>query len=112
MAKRSFHLARERHPIPREENASANSLAELVRAHLQAKGMRQIDFCRETGFDQGLLSKILSSVVSTLNIETALRLADGLGIPPATVFEIIGKMDLDDLLRRCYSNSETPGTIM
>jgi transcriptional regulator with XRE-family HTH domain len=74
--------------------------------------MRQIDFCRQTGFDQGLLSKVLSSVVSTLNVESALKLAEGLGIPPAMVFEVIGKKDVDELLRRFYSQSDTPGRLM
>jgi transcriptional regulator with XRE-family HTH domain len=74
--------------------------------------MRQIDFCRQTGFDQGLLSKILSSVVNTLNVESALKLAEGLQIPPAMVFEVIGKRDVDELLRKFYSHSDTPGTLM
>jgi hypothetical protein len=81
-------------------------LADLVSENLRTKGMRQVDFCRQTGFDQGLLSKILSSVVSTLNVETALKLAEGLSLPPAVVFEAIGKKDVDDLLRRFYSSSD------
>ena len=81
-------------------------LAELIRESLRTKGMRQIDFCRQTGFDQGLLSKILSSVVNTLNVETALKLADGLGLPPSVVFGAIGKKDVDDLLRRFYCKSD------
>jgi transcriptional regulator with XRE-family HTH domain len=68
--------------------------------------MRQVDFCRNTGFDQGLLSKILSSVVTTLNVETALKLAEGLGLPPTVVFEAIGKRDVDELLRRFYCNND------
>lgn len=78
-------------------------LADLVAAHLRSQGMRQIDFCRQTGFDQGLLSKILSSVVSTLNIESALKLAEGMNVPPLVVFEAIGKKELDQMLRRFYS---------
>src|SRR5215468_12607650 len=84
-------------------NGSANGdsrrspLADLVSDNLRTRGMRQVDFCRQTGFDQGLLSKILSSVVNTLNVETALKLAEGLGLPPSTVFEAIGKPDIDDL---------------
>jgi len=81
-------------------------LADLISEHLRTRGMRQVDFCRQTGFDQGLLSKILSSVVNTLNVETALKLAEGLALPPAVVFEAIGKKDIDDLLRRFYCNSE------
>jgi transcriptional regulator with XRE-family HTH domain len=79
-------------------------LAELVYAHLQANRLRQIDFCRQTGFDQGLLSKILSSVVTTLNVETTLRLAEGLHIAPVDIFEAMGKKDVDDLLRRFYAH--------
>lgn len=87
-------------------SARRSPLAELVSAHLQAKGLRQVDFCRQTGFDQGLLSKILSSVVNTLNVETALKLAAGLSIPPRVVFEVIGKKDVDEMLRRFYCNPE------
>lgn len=81
-------------------------LAALVGENLRTRRMRQVDFCRQTGFDQGLLSKILSSVVNTLNVETALKLADGLGLPPVVVFEAIGKKDLDDLLRRFYGSCD------
>ncbi|HXG64216.1 MAG TPA: helix-turn-helix transcriptional regulator [Blastocatellia bacterium] len=80
-------------------------LAELVSEHLKAKGLRQVDFCRRTGFDQGLLSKIISSVVNTLNVETALKLAEGLDVEPVIIFEAIGKKEIDDLLRRFYSNA-------
>jgi transcriptional regulator with XRE-family HTH domain len=89
-----------------EKEMRRSPLAVLISKHLQARGLRQIDFCRQTGFDQGLLSKILSSVVNTLNVETTLKLAEGLNIPPATIFEIMGKKDVDDLLRRFYSKSE------
>lgn len=81
-------------------------LADLVSDNLRAKGMRQVDFCRQNGFDQGLLSKILSSVVNTLNVETALKLAEGLNLPSTVVFEAIGKKDVDDLLRRFYCGRE------
>src|SRR5437016_13116097 len=83
-------------------DARRSPLAELVSNNLRAKGMRQVDFCRQAGFDQGLLSKILSSVVNTLNVETALKLAEGLGLPPSVVLEAIGKKDVDDMLRRFY----------
>lgn len=87
-------------------------LADLVSSHLRAKHMRQVDFCRQTGFDQGLLSKILSSVVNTLNVESALKLAEGLDIPPSIVFEVIGKKDVDDMLRRFYSNGNRDSRVM
>ena len=81
-------------------------LADLVSQHLRLKGLRQVDFCRQTGFDQGLLSKILSSVVNTLNVESALKLAEGLNIAPSVVFEVIGKKEVDEMLRRFYCNSD------
>ena len=87
-------------------NARRSPLADLVSSRLQSKGLRQVDFCRQTGFDQGLLSKILSSVVNTLNVETALKLAEGLDVSPRIVFEVIGKKDVDEMLRRFYCNSD------
>jgi hypothetical protein len=97
---------------PADSNGSSGAarrspLADLISENLRTKGMRQVDFCRQTGFDQGLLSKILSSVVNTLNVETALKLAQGLGLPPIVVFEAIGKKDVDDLLRKFYCKSDT-----
>src|SRR5215831_17448674 len=86
-------------------NGRHSPLADLVGSHLQTNGLRQIDFCRHAGFDQGLLSKILSSVVTTLNVETAIKLAEGMNLPPTIVFEAIGKKEVDDLLRRIYSTT-------
>ena len=112
MTKPSFQTARDTNQDVSAEETHRSPLAHLVSAHLRARGMRQIDFCRQTGFDQGLLSKILSSVVSTLNVESALRLAEGLDIPPALVFEVIGKKDVDELLRKFYSQTDTTGPLM
>ena len=93
---------------PRQSDADLrrSPLADLVSDNLRTRGMRQVDFCRQTGFDQGLLSKILSSVVNTLNVETALKLAEGLNLPPSIVFEAIGKRDVDELLRKFYCGSD------
>jgi len=77
-------------------------LAELISSYLRSNGLRQIDFCRQVGFNQGLLSKILSSVVNTLNVETALKLAEGMNLPPRVVFEAIGKSDVHEMLVRAY----------
>ncbi len=90
---------------PRASNGRS-PLAELVNGHLKEKQMRQVDFCRDTGFDQGLLSKILSSVVTTLNVESALKLADGLDVPPSVIFEAIGKQHVEEMLRRFYCDSD------
>ena len=89
-----------------EKDVRRSPLAALISEHLKAKGFRQIDFCRQTGFDQGLLSKILSSVVNTLNVETTLKLAEGLDLKPVKIFEAMGKKDVDDLLRRFYSKPD------
>jgi transcriptional regulator with XRE-family HTH domain len=89
-----------------EGDVRRSPLADLVSNNLRTRGMRQVDFCRQTGFDQGLLSKILSSVVNTLNVETALKLAAGLQLPPSVVFDAIGKRDVDELLRRFYCGSD------
>src|SRR5881396_766597 len=104
MLKPTYQFAKQTGPASPDGNGfeRRSPLAELVSTHLKTKGMRQVDFCRQTGFDQGLLSKILSSVVHTLNVESALKLAEGLGLPPIVVFEAIGKKDVDDLLRRFY----------
>jgi transcriptional regulator with XRE-family HTH domain len=107
MSRPSVQLASEKPEQGKELKIRRSPLAELVSSHLRERGLRQIDFCRQTGFDQGLLSKILSSVVNTLNVETALKLAEGLDVPPSVVFEAIGKKEIDDLLRRFYSNSST-----
>jgi hypothetical protein len=82
-----------------------SQLAELVSSHLRSNGLRQIDFCRQQGFDQGLLSKILSSVVNTLNVETAIKLAEGMNLPPRVVFDAIGKSDVHEMLVRVYSGN-------
>ncbi|HEX8185732.1 MAG TPA: helix-turn-helix domain-containing protein [Blastocatellia bacterium] len=87
------------------DDSRRSPLADLVSQRLRLKGLRQVDFCRQAGFDQGLLSKILSSVVNTLNVESALKLADGLDIPPSLIFEVIGKREVDEMLRRFYCNS-------
>jgi len=110
MSKPVFEPSRRQTAISNSRGASnighGTPLAELVNSHLKARQMRQVDFCRETGFDQGLLSKILSSVVSTLNVESALKLAEGLDVPPSAIFEAIGKQHVEEMLRRFYCRSD------
>jgi hypothetical protein len=116
MSKPIFQFTRTASEEARNGNSISASrrspLSELVSDHLRARGLRQVDFCRQTGFDQGLLSKILSSVVTTLNVESALRLADGLEVQPSVIFEAIGKKDVDDLLRRFYSDAKPPDRVL
>ena len=79
-------------------------LSVFVGARLAALGMKQSEFCRLTGFDQGLLSKIQSSMISKLNLETALRLAVGLSVSPSKIYALIGRKDLNDLIAKAYPN--------
>ena len=110
MSKPAFEISTRRISVSNSGRSTGKShtspLAELVNAHLKANQMRQVDFCRETGFDQGLLSKILSSVVNTLNVESALKLAEGMNIPPSVIFEAIGKQHVEEMLRRFYCGSD------
>src|SRR5918999_4054295 len=82
-------------------------LAIFVRDRLAELGMKQSEFCRLTGFDQGLLSKIQSSMITNLSLETVLRLAVGLSVPPQKIFMLIGRPDLHALVRRAYSPLRT-----
>jgi len=77
-------------------------LAEYITNRLVELGLKQVDFCRQTGFDQGLLSKLQTSVITTVNLESALRLADGLQVPPGDVLMLLGKTELHALLIRLY----------
>src|SRR3954465_8815035 len=80
-------------------------LACFITDRLDQLGLKQVDFCRQTGFDQGLLSKLQSSVITTINLESALRLADGLKVQPAQVLSLLGKEDAHHLLKKLYGNN-------
>ncbi len=80
-------------------------LAQFITNRLSELGLKQVDFCRQTGFDQGLLSKLQSSVITTINLESALRLADGLKIPPGDILMLLGKDDTHRLLKKLYGNN-------
>ena len=88
-----------RKPVP-----PATPLARFITDRLRQLGLKQVDFCRQTGFDQGLLSKLQSSVITTVNLESALRLADGLGVPPGDVLSLLDKDDAHRLLKKLYGN--------
>ena len=83
--------------------AQQTKLAILVRERLAHMGIRQSEFCRITGFDQGLLSKIQASIITSLSLESVLRLALGLGLRPTQVFESIGRQDLHELVLKSYA---------
>lgn len=78
-------------------------LAKLVRQRLGEMGIRQSEFCRAHRFDQGLLSKIQNSVITNLSLESVLRLAVGLAVPPEEILALIDRMDLHDLVLQAYS---------
>lgn len=78
-------------------------LAVFVKERLAELDIRQSDFCRRNSFDQGLLSKIQNSQVNSLTIESVLKLAAGLGVPPQQVFTLIDRMDLHDLVVQTYA---------
>ena len=81
-------------------------LALFVRDRLAELRMKQSEFCRLTGFDQGLLSKIQSSMITHLSLETALRLAVGLSVPPEEILLLIDRSDLHTLITKAYPRSE------
>lgn len=83
----------------------ATPLARFITDRLHELGLKQVDFCRQTGFDQGLLSKLQSGVITTINLESALRLADGLRVPPGQILSLLGKEDAHHLLKRLYGNN-------
>jgi transcriptional regulator with XRE-family HTH domain len=84
---------------------STTPLAQFITDRLHELGLKQVDFCRQTGFDQGLLSKLQSGVITTVNLESALKLADGLSVAPADILTLLGKTDTHHLLIRLYSNN-------
>jgi transcriptional regulator with XRE-family HTH domain len=84
---------------------SVTPLSRLITARMSELGLKQVDFCRRTGFDQGLLSKLQSGVITTINLESALRLADGLGLPPEEILSLLGKPELHRLLLKLYGNN-------
>ena len=82
--------------------AQQTKLAILVRERLADLGIRQSEFCRITGFDQGLLSKIQASIITRLSLESVLRLSLGLGVRPTQVFDSIDRPDLHELVLKSY----------
>jgi hypothetical protein len=91
--------------------ARQTPLSIFVRNRLAELGIRQSEFCRLTSFDQGLLSKIHSSMVSSLSLESTLRLALGLSVHPRELLQLMNRIDLHDLVTRSYSaelNTSSP----
>jgi len=55
-------------------------------------------------FDQGLLSKIQNSVVTSLSLESVLKLAVGLSVQPQRIFNLLDRMDMHDLVIKSYAS--------
>src|SRR5215813_8690403 len=87
----------------RTRNMSPTPLAIFVRERLAELEIRQSDFCRLSMFDQGLLSKIQNSVVTSLSLESVLKLAVGLSVPPRKIFSLLDRMDMHDLVMKSYA---------
>ena len=88
----------------RTRTMSPTPLAIFVRERLAELEIRQSDFCRLSMFDQGLLSKIQNSVVSSLSLESVLKLAVGLSVPPQRIFNLLDRMDMHDLVIKSYAS--------
>jgi transcriptional regulator with XRE-family HTH domain len=78
-------------------------LARFVRERLAELEIKQSDFCRLSMFDQGLLSKIQNSVVTSLSLESVLKLAVGLSVPPHRIFSLLDRMDMHELVMKSYA---------
>jgi hypothetical protein len=78
-------------------------LSIFVSERLAELDLRQSEFCRLNGFDQGLLSRIQNSMAINLSLESALRLALGLSVPPKSIFNLIDRMDLHQLIIGAYA---------
>jgi len=85
--------------------AAETPIALFVNARLAELGLKQCEFCRKTGFDQGLLSRIQSSTSSNLSLESCLRLAIGCSVPPEKIFSLVGRPEFHNLITTSYSNS-------
>jgi transcriptional regulator with XRE-family HTH domain len=89
----------------RKERSSGEPtpLSVFVRKRLSELDLKQSDFCRLTGFDQGLLSKIQNSIITSLSLESTLRLALGLSVSPRVIFGLTERSDMQDLVMRAYA---------
>ncbi len=75
----------------------------FVRDRLAELGLKQSEFCRLNGFDQGLMSRIQNSMITNLSLESVLRLSLGLHTSPEKIFRLIDRMDLHELVVKSYS---------
>jgi transcriptional regulator with XRE-family HTH domain len=88
---------------PQTRTIAPTPLATFVRERLAELEIKQSDFCRLSMFDQGLLSKIQNSVVTSLSLESVLKLAVGLSVPPRQIFGLLDRMDMHNLVIKSYA---------
>ncbi len=81
---------------------TSSPLANFVAGRLAELDLKPIEFARLHNFDQGMLSKILTSVKTNLELETALRLAEGLKVPASDLLSLLGKKKSHELIIRLY----------
>jgi hypothetical protein len=94
----------------KSRRASAETpIAGFVNTRLVELGLKQCEFCRKTGFDQGLLSRIQSSTSSNLSLESCLRLAIGCSVPPEKIFDLVGRPEFHSLITQSYSYPKFTG---
>jgi transcriptional regulator with XRE-family HTH domain len=86
-----------------KEGGEPTPLAVFVRRRLEELDLKQSDFCRLSGFDQGLLSKIQNSIISSLSLESTLRLSIGLKVSPRVLFGLTNRTDMQDLVLKAYA---------
>ena len=95
-------------PRGRKTDSKPTPLAVFVRRRLEELELKQSGFCRLTGFDQGLLSKIQNSIISSLSLESTLRLALGLNVAPRVIFSLTDRMDMQELVINAYATEFIP----
>lgn len=89
--------------VIRAHKSEQTPLALFVRNRLAELGLKQSEFCKLTGFDQGLMSRIQNSMITNLSLESVLRLSLGLRTSPKDIFELIDRSDLHELVVRSYA---------
>ena len=77
-------------------------LAAYLQKQLQDRQMTQVAFCRLSGVDQGLLSKVMASLVTSLSLETILKIAVALDTNPTVICDLLDRKDVDQLARKAY----------
>src|SRR5262245_59780753 len=68
---------------PVEQGLNTELLAEILREYRQSTGMNQVDLAKLLNLDQSYVSKIETGQRHVRDLETLLRIANRLNIPPS-----------------------------